>query len=147
MAVIRWDPFRDMNTLQDRMNNLFEEVNRGSGSDEPSTATWSPAVDIFETYDEIVVQVEVPGLLREDIELNLDNNVLSLKGNRKLDKESADENYHRIERSYGSFSRSFSIPTMIKEDDIKADYKDGVLSIALPKTERARPKEIKIRSE
>ena len=147
MAVIRWDPFRDMNTLQDRMNNLFEEVNRGSGSDDPSTATWSPAVDIFETYDEIVVQVEVPGLLREDIALNLDNNVLTLKGNRKLDKESADENYHRIERSYGSFSRSFSIPTMIKEDDIKADYKDGVLSIALPKTERARPKEIKIRSE
>lgn len=147
MAVIRWDPFRDMNTLQDRMTNLFEEVNRGSGSDDSSAATWSPAVDIFETYDAIVVQVEVPGLLREDIELNLDNNVLTLKGNRKLDKESADENYHRIERSYGSFSRSFSIPTMIKEDDIKADYKDGVLSIALPKKERARPKEIKIRSE
>ena len=148
MAVIQWDPFRDLNTLQDRMNRLFEEANRGWKSDEgPGTTAWSPAVDIFETEDEIIVKAEVPGMGRKDIDLSLENNVLTLKGDRRFQKETKEENYHRIERSYGSFTRSFSIPAMVNEDKIRADYNDGVLSISLPKKERAQAKQIKITAD
>ena len=145
MAIMRWDPFRDLSTLQDRMNRLFEETNRGSRADDPSsTSAWSPAVDIHETDAEIVVQAELPGMDRKDIELNLENNVLTLRGNREFEKEAKDENYHRIERAYGIFSRSFSIPAVVDADKIQADYKNGVLTIALPKTQKAKPKQITI---
>ena len=145
MTVIRWDPFRDLNTLQDRMNRLFEEANRGGRADEPTaTTSWSPSVDIFETEESIVVKAEVPGVDPKEIELSLENNVLTLKGDRRFEKETKDENYHRIERSYGGFSRSFSIPALVEEAAIKADYKEGVLTIVLPKTEKARPKQIQI---
>jgi HSP20 family protein len=148
MAVNRWDPFRDLNSLQERMNRLFEDANRGWRADEPSaTTSWSPAVDIYETESEIIVQAEVPGMERKDIELSLENNVLTLKGERRFEKEGKDENYHRIERSYGSFSRAFSIPAMVDEKKIKADYKEGVLAIILPKKEKARAKQINITSE
>ncbi len=145
MAVVRWDPFRDLNMLQDRMNRLFEDANRNWKSDEPaSTTTWSPAVDIFETESEIVVKAEVPGMERKDITLNLENNVLTLRGERRFLKEAKEENYHRIERSYGGFSRAFSIPATVDEEKIRADYQDGVLKIVLPKKEQLRPKQIKI---
>lgn len=145
MAVIRWDPFRDMNVLQERMNRLFEDVNRGWRSDEPaSTTTWSSAVDIFETESEIVVKAELPGVDKNSISLNLERNVLTLRGERRFEKETKEENYHRIERSYGSFSRSFSIPATVEEDKIRAEYKDGVLKISLPKREQVKPKQIPI---
>ncbi len=145
MAVVRWDPFRDLNMLQDRMNRLFEDASRNWKSDEPaSTTTWSPAVDIFETESEIVVKAEVPGMERKDITLNLENNVLTLRGERRFLKEAKEENYHRIERSYGGFSRAFSIPATVDEEKIRADYQDGVLKIVLPKKEQLRPKQIKI---
>ena len=145
MAVVRWDPFRDLNLLQDRMNRLFEDASRNWKSDEPaSTTTWSPAVDIFETESEIVVKAEVPGMERKDITLNLENNVLTLRGERRFLKEAKEENYHRIERSYGGFSRAFSIPATVDEEKIRADYQDGVLKIVLPKKEPLRPKQIKI---
>ena len=148
MTANRWDPFRDLNSLQERMNRLFEDANRGWHPDEPSaTTSWSPAVDIYETEREIIVQAEVPGMVLKDIELTLENNVLTFKGDRRFEKEGKDENYHRIERSYGSFSRAFSIPAMVDEKEIKADYKDGVLSIILPKKEKARAKQINITSE
>jgi len=148
MAIVRWDPFRDLNLLQDRMNRLFEDAGRTWRTDEPAaTTTWSPSVDIFETEGEIVVKAELPGMDRKDIQLNLENNILSLRGERKFTKETKDENYHRIERSYGVFSRSFSIPATVDEEKIRADYKDGVLKIFLPKKEQARPKQIKIASE
>ena len=148
MAIVRWDPFRDLNLLQDRMNRLFEDAGRTWRTDEPAaTTTWSPSVDIFETEGEIVVKAELPGMDRKDIQLNLENNVLSLRGERKFTKETKDENYHRIERSYGVFSRSFSIPATVDEEKIRADYKDGVLRIMLPKKEQAKPKQIKIASE
>ena len=148
MAVVRWDPFRDLNLLQDRMNRLFDDAGRGWRADEPAaTTTWSPAVDIFETEGEIVVKAELPGMERKDITLHLENNVLSLRGERKFEKETKDENYHRIERSYGAFSRSFSIPATVDEENIRAEYKDGVLNIVLPKKEQARPKQIKIATE
>ena len=147
MAVVRWDPFRDLNILQDRMNRLFDDAGAGRAwrSDEPSaTTTWSPAVDIFETEAEIVVKAELPGMDRKDITLNLEKNVLTLKGERRFQKETKEDNYHRIERSYGGFSRSFSIPATVDDERINAEYKDGVLKILLPKKEQAKPKQIRI---
>ena len=145
MAVVRWDPFRDLNALQDRMNRLFEDAGRGLRGDEPSaTTTWSPAVDIYETEGNIVVKAELPGLERKDITLNLEKNILTIRGERRFEKEAKDDNYHRIERSYGAFSRSFSIPTTVNDDKISADYKDGVLTVTLPKKEQAKPKQIQI---
>src|SRR5947207_5823131 len=148
IAVVRWNPFRDLNLLQDRMNRLFDDAGRTWRADEPAaTTTWSPAVDIFETEGEIIVKAELPGMERKDITLHLENNVLSLRGERKFEKETKDENYHRIERSYGAFSRSFSIPATVDDENIRAEYKDGVLNIVLPKKEQARPKQIKITAE
>lgn len=146
MAVVRWDPFRDLSILQDRMNRLFNDAGRGAwtGEEPAATTTWSPAIDIFETEGEIVVKAEVPGMDRKDISLHIENNVLTLKGDRRFEKEAKEENYHRIERSYGGFSRAFSIPVIVDEEKIRADYKDGVLTIALPKKEQAKPKQIRI---
>jgi HSP20 family protein len=142
MTLTRWDPFRE---LQDRMNRMFEDTGRGWRSDEPSsTTTWSPAVDIYETQNEILVQAELPGVDRKDISLHLEKNVLTLKGERRFEKETKQENYHRIERAYGGFSRSFSIPATVEEDKIRAEYKDGILKIALPKKEQVKPKQIQI---
>ena len=125
MAISRWDPFRDLSLLQDRMNRLFDDAGRGWRADEPSaTTTWSPAVDIYETENEIMVQAELPGVDRKDITLSLENNVLTLKGERRFEKETKQENYHRIERSYGGFSRAFSIPATVDEEKIRADYKE-----------------------
>src|SRR5438128_10504509 len=124
MAVVRWDPFRDLNLLQDRMNRLFDDAGRGWGADEPAaTTTWSPAVDIFETEGEIIVKAELPGMERKDISLHLENNVLSLRGERKFEKETKDENYHRIERSYEAVSRSFSIPATVDAEKSSAHQK------------------------
>ena len=146
MAITRWDPFRDLNILQERMNRVFEDAaGRGWKTDEPSaTNSWSPAVDIYETEREIMVQAELPGVARKDIALQLENNVLTLKGERKFEKETSQENYHRIERSYGGFSRAFTIPSSVDDDKIRADYKDGILKIALPKKEQVKAKQIKI---
>src|SRR5438552_4068077 len=145
MTITRWDPFRDLSVLQERMNRLFNDAGRGWRNDEAAaTTTWSPAVDIFETEGEIVVKAELPGVDRKDITLNLDNNVLTLKGERRFEKETKEENYHRIERAYGGFSRAFSIPATVDEEKIRADYRDGVLKIALPKKEVAKPKQIRI---
>jgi len=132
--------------LQERMNRVFEDAAvRGWKNDEPSaTTSWSPAVDIYETDNEIMVQAELPGVDRKDIALQLENNVLTLKGDRRFEKETNQENYHRIERSYGGFSRAFTIPTVVDEDKIRADYRDGILKIALPKKEQVKAKQIKI---
>jgi HSP20 family protein len=144
MAVTRWDPFRDLGILQDRMNRLFEDAGRFRGEEPSATTSWSPAVDIYETANEIMVKAELPGVDRNDITLNLENNVLTLRGERKFEKETRQENYHRIERSYGGFSRAFSIPAIVEEEKIRAEYKDGILTIALPKKEQIKPKQIKI---
>jgi HSP20 family protein len=128
------------------MNRLFEDAGRGGyrNDEAVSTNAWSPAVDIFETPADIVVKAELPGMERKDIVLHLENNVLTLKGERRFEKETKEENYHRIERSYGGFSRAFNIPSMVEEEKIRADYKDGVLTIVLPKKEQAKPKQIRI---
>jgi len=127
------------------MNRLFDDAGRGWRKDEPAaTTTWSPSVDIFETETEIVVKAELPGIERKDISLNLEKNVLTLRGERRFEKETKEENYHRIERNYGGFSRSFSIPATVDEEKIRAEYRDGVLKIALPKKEQVKPKQIQI---
>ena len=145
MALTRWDPLREFGLMQDRMNRMFEDAGRGWRADEPSSTTaWSPAVDIYETENEITVHAELPGVERKDIALNLEKNVLTLKGERRFEKETKQENYHRIERAYGGFSRSFSIPAMVDEEKIRAEYKDGILRISLPKKEQVKAKQIQI---
>jgi HSP20 family protein len=146
MAVIRWTPFRELATMQDRVNRIFEDVLRPQGrADEGlGVAAWAPAVDIFETDKEIVVKAELPGMQEKDIEVKVEDAILSLSGERRMEKEVKEENYHRIERSYGGFHRSFTLPQTVDRDKIKAAYKDGVLKVTLPKKEEVTPKQIKV---
>ena len=145
MAITRWDPFRDVLTLQNRLNSLFQDFNRGAGdNDLVSTAAFVPPVDIYEDEHKIVLKLEVPGLRREDLDIQLENNTLTVKGERKFEKEEKEENFHRIERRYGSFFRSFTVPNTVNADSAKASYDAGVLRIELEKRAEARPKQIKV---
>lgn len=146
MALIRWDPFREMSSLQERMNRLFSEVLARSpiGEEEISRGAWVPAVDIFETPESIVLKAELPGITKDDIFVEVKDNTLSLKGEKKFEKEVKEENYHRVERSYGSFQRAFTLPSTVQQDKVKAKFKDGILEIVLPKVEEAKPKQIKV---
>lgn len=147
VAIVRWDPFRDLMTLQDRMNRLFDQTMSRTRADEEegmTVSTWSPAVDIFETADSIVMKAELPGVSRANIDIQVRDNTLTLKGERKFEREVKEENYLRIERSYGAFQRAFSLPTVIQQDKIRAVFKDGVLEVTLPKAEEAKPKQVKI---
>ncbi len=147
MALVRWDPFRELNTLQSQVNRMFG-VSGVDWSDRlpADTTTWAPKVDIFETDTDLVLKAELPGIDPKDVDLSLEKNVLTLKGQRLFEHEDKKDNYHRVERSYGSFTRSFSLPTTIEEGKIRADYKDGVLTVSLPKTKQALPRQIKIAS-
>lgn len=146
MAIVRWEPFRDLVTIQDRINRMFGEgFGRFRGGDEAlDSGAWSPAVDIYETEHDIVLKAELPDIKQSDIDLRIENNTLTLKGERKFEKETNDENYHRVERSYGAFSRSFTLPATVDQEKIKAEYKDGILKVILPKKEEAKPKQIKV---
>ncbi len=147
MAIVRWDPFRDVMTLQDRMNQLFDHALTKTRADDEeglTASTWLPAVDIYETADSVILKAELPGVSRENIDIQVRDNTLTLKGERKFEREVKDENYLRIERSYGSFQRAFSLPTVIHQDEIKAVFKDGVLEVTLPRAEEAKPKQVKI---
>jgi HSP20 family protein len=145
MAITRWDPFRDVATLQNRLNSLFQDYNRGEGSEDPITAAaFVPPVDIYEDDHKIVLKVEVPGLRQEDLDIQLENNILTVRGERKFDKEEKEENFHRIERRYGSFYRAFTLPNTVNPESIKADYDAGVLRVVLEKRAEAKPKQIKV---
>ena len=149
MAIVRWEPFRDLVSIQGRMNRLFDEAFRGatrpSGDEEEwSLGSWAPAVDIFEQDGNIVLKAELPGVDPKDVDVRVENNVLTLRGERKLDNEVQKESYHRVERAYGSFSRSFTLPNVVDTEKIKADFKDGMLKLVLPKKEEAKPKQISI---
>lgn len=145
MAIIRWDPFRDMVSLREKMNRLFEDVFTGRGDDkELASSTWAPAVDIFETENELVMSAEIPGIDEKDIEIKLEDNTLTLKGERKFEKETREENYHRIERSYGSFYRAFTLPNSVNVDKIHAEHENGILKITLPKRQELKPRNVKI---
>ncbi len=145
MAIIRWDPFRDMVTLREKMNRMFEDVFAGRSEDKDlSASTWAPAVDIFETESELVMTVEIPGIDEKDIEIKIEDNTLTLKGERKFEKETKEENYHRIERSYGSFYRAFTLPNSIDPDKILAEHENGVLKITMAKRLELKPRKVKI---
>ncbi len=146
MALIRWDPFREISALQERMNRLFADV-RSQGSlreEEIARGSWVPAVDIFETNEAIVLKAELPGITAKDVSVEVKDNTLTLKGEKKFEKEVNEENYYRVERSYGSFQRAFTLPGTISQEKVKAKFKDGILEISLPKVEQARPKQIKV---
>lgn len=146
MAVTKWDPFKELTTIQDRINRLFDE-NMGKvrfPDLEIGTGAWNPAVDIYETKDNVVLKAELPGLEKKDFSIEIKDNLLILKGERKFEKETKEENYYRMERAYGFFSRSFTLPTTIDKEKVKAKYKDGVLEITVPKIESAKPKQINV---
>lgn len=146
MAIVRWAPLRELSTMQERMNKLFEDVMRSpSPADEGfPAAAWAPAVDIYETDKEIVMKAELPEMQEKDIEIKIEDNILIVSGERRMEKEVKEENYHRIERSYGNFHRSFTLPHTVDREKIKASYQAGVLKVVLPKKEEVKPKQIRI---
>ncbi len=147
MALIRWtDPFRDIAVLQDRMNRLFGDFLESSHPREEGreTGIWIPNVDIYETKDAVCVRAELPGVDKDAVHVEVKEGVLSLRGERKFEKEVKEESYHRIERSYGTFHRSFSLPSSVDAEKVTARMKDGVLEVDLPKKEQAKPKQINI---
>jgi HSP20 family protein len=142
MAITRWDPFREVVALQNRMNSLFREMNE---TDSPlSTASFVPAVDIYEDNKKVVLKLEVPGIEEKDLDIRVENNTLTVKGERKFEKEEKEENFHRIERRYGSFFRSFTLPSTVDSEHIGASYNAGVLRLELMKKPEAQPKQIKV---
>ena len=142
MAITRWDPFREVVALQNRMNSLFREIGE---SDSPvTTASFVPAVDIYEDNKKVVLKLEVPGIEEKDLDIRVENNVLTVKGERKMEKEEKEENFHRIERRYGSFFRSFTLPSTVDVEHIGANYNNGVLKLELNKKPEAQPKQIKV---
>lgn len=145
MTLIRWTPIRGMTGFQDEMNRLFNEFFASSPDQgETGALLWNPLVDIAETKDDIIVKAEIPGMKKDDIKVVIQDNVLTLKGEKQEEKQEKDKTYHRVERSYGSFERSFSLPVSVQVDQVKADYKEGVLTINLPKAEEAKPKEVSV---
>lgn len=149
MALVRWDPFRDIISLRERMDKMFEDsLARFRMPEEAAMPTfWSPAVDIYETEDSIVLKAELPGVDKKEVSVEVKDNTLILKGERRREKEVKEENYHRVERSYGTFMRSFSLPVTVKQDQVKAKFKDGILEVTLPKAEEAKPKQVKVEVE
>jgi HSP20 family protein len=146
MAIARFDPFRDLSVLQDRMNRLFNDSVGGRHRDDDlmNRGTWTPAVDIYEEDGGLVLKAEVPDISRDDIDVSVENNTLTLRGERKLANEIKQENFHRIERAYGTFVRQFSLPPTVDTSKIAADYKDGVLTVKLPMREEAKPRTVKV---
>jgi HSP20 family protein len=145
MAITRFDPFRDVLALQNRMNSIFQEYNRNNqGDSDLVSAAFAPPVDIYEDEHKIVLKLEVPGMKESDLDIQLENNVLTVKGERKFEKEEKEENFHRIERRYGSFYRSFTIPNTVNPESVKASYDAGVLRLELEKRAEAKPKQIKV---
>jgi HSP20 family protein len=145
MAITRWDPFRDVFALQNRMNSLFQDFTRGQGdTDALTTAAFVPPVDIYEDEHKIVLKLEVPGMKQDDFDIRVENNTLTIRGERKFEKEEKEENFHRIERRYGSFYRAFTVPTTVNTENVEAGYDAGVLKIELQKRAEAKPKQIKV---
>src|SRR5436305_14755840 len=142
-VLTRWDPFREFTTLQDRMNRLFRD-NYGEGQEALSTSTFAPPVDVYEDEHNVTLKIEVPGIDEKDIDVQIENNLLTVHGERKFEKEEKEENYRRIERQYGSFIRSFTLPNTVDSENISADYDKGVLKIRLAKKAEAKPKQIRV---
>ena len=146
MAIVRWtDPFREFAQLQDRLNRAFSDAHGRSDEGLLSSGSWLPPVDIYQTSEhELVLKAELPDLERSDIDITVDKGTLTIKGEKKLSTEVKEEQFHRIERRYGNFSRSFSLPTTVDPSRVSADYKNGVLTVKLPLREEAKPRSIKV---
>ena len=145
MSVMRFDPFREMATLQDRVNRNFADAYSRRDDDVMSRGAWVPPVDIFQTDNhELVLKVELPDLRREDITLNVENNTLTITGQKRPDDSVKEHQYHRVERTFGAFSRSFSLPGTADTSSISAEYKNGVLTVRIPQREEAKPKQIEV---
>ena len=148
MALVPWDPFRNLLSLQERMNRLFDEtLRRGQGEGTLDRGAWTPPVDIYETGSELVLMAGIPGIDMGDVEVEVRDNVLTLKGERVMEKSVEQESYHRVERAYGGFIRSFTLPGTVDSDKITASYSKGVLEVRIPKTEKSKPQHIKIESK
>lgn len=146
MNLMRWDPYREVATLQDRLSRAFGGYAHGGRErdDELSLAAWAPPVDIAEEKDRILITAELPGFKENEIDIQTENGMLTLRGERRFEKEAEGKNYHRVERSYGQFVRTFSLPNNVDRERIKATFRDGLLEIDLPKREDAKPRSIKI---
>jgi HSP20 family protein len=145
MNVVRYDPFREFRTLQDEMTRLFTgTLPAGTGREDMMNGAWSPRVDIFEDKDHLVLEAELPGMNRDDFDLSFENNVLTLSGERKFEKKTEEGNYHRVERSYGSFTRSFTLPQTVTAEGARAEFNNGVLHVTLPKREETKARKIEI---
>jgi HSP20 family protein len=143
-VLTRFEPFRELSTLQDRLNRLFRESQREGQDESLTTSSFAPAVDVYEAEHNFTLKIEVPGIDEKDIDVRLENNTLTVHGERKIEKEEKEENYRRVERNYGSFTRTFNLPTTVDSEKVSANYDKGVLKIALPKKAEAKPKQIKV---
>jgi HSP20 family protein len=142
MAITRWDPYREVAVLQNRLNTLFHNFNEG---DEPvAAANFTPAVDIYEDAQKVLLKLEVPGIEEKDLDVRVENHTLTVKGERKFEKDEKEENFHRIERRYGSFFRAFTLPSTVDTESVAASYNAGVLKLELKKKPEAQPKQIKV---
>ena len=142
MALTRWYPIREVAALQNRMNSLFQDF--GSDADPVTAAAFVPAVDVYEDGERLVLKLEIPGIREEDVDVRMENQTLTVRGERKFEKEEKEENFHRIERSYGTFFRSFSLPNTVDTENVAASYNAGVLKLEMKKKASAQPKQIKI---
>jgi len=152
MSLVRWNPARelaawpsDLFGIQREINRMFEGFFKNNRNEDSTLSAWMPAVDISEHDNEYIVKAELPGVNKEDVKITLESNILTIRGEKKQEKEMKNENYHRIERNYGSFQRTFTLPMTVKSDTIGAEYKDGILSVVLPKSEEAKPKQIEVK--
>jgi len=143
-VLTRWEPFREFATLQDRMNRLFRESYNENQDQSLTTSSFAPAVDVYEDEHNVTLKIEVPGIEEKDIDVRIENNTLTVHGERKIEKEEKEENYRRVERQYGSFTRTFNLPTTVDAEKVSANYDKGVLKISLPKKAEAKPKQIKV---
>ena len=144
-VLTRWEPFRELSTLQDRINRAFRESYREGGQDESlATSSFAPAVDVYEDEHNVTLKIEVPGIDEKDIDVSLENNTLTVHGERKIEKEEKEENYRRVESQYGSFTRTFNLPPTVDSEKVSASYDKGVLKVTLPKKAEAKPKQIKV---
>ncbi len=141
--ITRWDPFRELAQLQSRVNRVFQEANAGQ-EEGFTTTSFVPPVDIYETEQSIVLKVEVPGVEQKDLDIRIENNTITIRGERKFEKEVKEENFHRVERRYGSFQRSFTLPNTVNTENVTADYENGLLKVTLAKRAEAKPKQIKV---
>ena len=145
MSIVKYDPFRELRSLQDDMTRLFSGVMpSGFNREEMTHGSWAPSVDIFEDKEHLILEAELPGMNREDFEISVENNVITLRGERKFEKKTEGDNYHRVERSYGSFTRSFTLPQTVTADGATADFENGILHVSLPKREETKARRIEV---